>query len=99
EQFVEFRAELVRRGVEINAAAGRGWGDNDANRAVRSALNKDLEALSKVYAERARQIAQAAETNRTLSFVLTCLGGVALALVVIGIVIIHRAVARALSLT
>ncbi|MGX1321143.1 methyl-accepting chemotaxis protein [Bradyrhizobium sp. USDA 377] len=97
EQFVEFRKELVRRGVEINAAAGREWGDNDANRAVRSALNKDLEALSKVYAERAKQIARETETNRTLSFVLTCLGGVALALVVIGIVIIARSIARPLA--
>ncbi|MET4272910.1 MULTISPECIES: HAMP domain-containing methyl-accepting chemotaxis protein [unclassified Bradyrhizobium] len=97
EQFVEFRKELVRRGVEINAAAGREWGDNDANRAVRSALNKDLEALSKVYAERARQIGHETETNRTLSFVLTCLAGVALALVVIGIVIIARSIARPLS--
>ncbi|WP_298240026.1 methyl-accepting chemotaxis protein [uncultured Bradyrhizobium sp.] len=97
EQFVEFRKELVRRGVEINAAAGREWGDNDANRAVRSALNKDLEALSKVYAERAKQIARETETNRTLSFVLTCLGGVALALVVVGIVIIARSVARPLA--
>ncbi|MGX4772927.1 methyl-accepting chemotaxis protein [Bradyrhizobium guangdongense] len=97
EQFVEFRKELVRRGVEINAAAGREWGDNDANRAVRSALNKDLEALSKVYAERAKQIARETETNRTLSFVLTCLGAVALALVVIGIVIIARSIARPLA--
>ena len=97
EQFVEFRKELVRRGVEINAAAGREWGDNDANRAVRSALNKDLEALSKVYAERAKQIARETETNRTLSFVLTCLAGVALALVVIGIVIIARSIARPLA--
>jgi methyl-accepting chemotaxis protein len=97
EQFVEFRKELVRRGVEINAAAGREWGDNEANRAVRSALNKDLEALSKVYAGRAKQIALETETNRTLSFVLTCLGGVALALVVIGIVIIARSVARPLA--
>ena len=97
EQFVDFRKELVRRGVEINAAAGREWGDNDANRAVRSALNKDLEALSKVYAERAKQIAQQTETNRTLSFVLTCLGGVALALVVIGIIIIARSIARPLA--
>ena len=45
QQFVDFRKELVRRGVEINAAAGREWGDNDANREVRTALNKDLEAL------------------------------------------------------
>ncbi|MBR0788115.1 HAMP domain-containing protein [Bradyrhizobium manausense] len=97
EQFVEFRKELVRRGVEINAAAGREWGDNDANRSVRSALNKDLEALSKVYAERAKQIARETATNRTLSFVLTCLGGVALALVVIGIIIIARSIARPLA--
>lgn len=97
EQFVDFRKELVRRGVEINAAAGREWGDNDANRAVRSALNKDLEALSKVYAERARQIAQQTETNRELSFVLTCLAGMSLALVVIGIVIIARSIARPLA--
>ena len=58
EQFVEFRKELVRRANEISAAAGREWGDNDANRAVRSALNKDLETLSKVYVERGRQIAE-----------------------------------------
>jgi methyl-accepting chemotaxis protein len=97
EQFVEFRKELVRRGIEIDAAAGREWGDNDANRAVRSALNKDLEALSKVYAERSRQIARQTEVNRSMSFVLTCLGGLALVLVVIGILIIARSVVRPLS--
>ena len=59
DQFVEFRKELVRRGVEISHAAGREWGDNDANREVRSALNKDLEALSKVYAERGKRSAAA----------------------------------------
>src|SRR5216684_5544903 len=67
EQFVDFRKELVRRGVEIGAAAGREWGDNDANRAVRTALNKDLEALSKVYAERGKQIARQDDTNRTMA--------------------------------
>ena len=65
EQFVEFRKELVRRGIEIGAAAGREWGDNDANREVRSALNKDLEALSKVYVERGKQIARQGEVNHT----------------------------------
>jgi methyl-accepting chemotaxis protein len=97
EQFVDFRKELVRRAYDNGPAAGREWGDNDANRAVRSALNKDLEALSKVYAERAKRIAQETQTNRTLSFVLTCLGGIALALVVIGVVIIARSIARPLS--
>src|ERR1051325_4128290 len=90
EQFVDFRKELVRRGVEINAAAGREWGDNDANRQVRTALNKDLEALSKVYAERSKRLAAQADANRELSFLLTCLGGIALLLVGIGVVIIAR---------
>ena len=97
EQFVEFRKELVRRGVEIGSAAGREWGDNDANRAVRSALNKDLEALSKVYAERSKQIARQGESNRQLSFLLTCLGGLALLVVGIGVLIISRSVARPLA--
>jgi methyl-accepting chemotaxis protein len=97
-QFVEFRAELVRRANEISPAAGREWGDNDANRSVRSALNKDLDELSKVYTERARHIAEDTAINRELSLVLTGLGGLALLLVVVGVVIIARSVARPLSL-
>ncbi|WP_225706651.1 methyl-accepting chemotaxis protein [Bradyrhizobium cenepequi] len=97
EQFVDFRKELVRRGVEIGAAAGREWGDNDANRNVRTALNKDLEALSKVYAERSKKLAQETDANRTMALVLTGLGGLALVLVVLGVLIISRSVARPLS--
>src|SRR3569623_1203607 len=78
EQFVDFRKELVRRGGEISGAAGREWGDNDANRTVRSALNKDLEALSKVYAARATQIARQGDINRTMAFLLTGLGALTL---------------------
>src|SRR4051794_11151870 len=97
EQFIDFRKELVRRGVEINAAAGREWGDNDANREVRSALNKDLEALSKVYAERSKKLAAHADANHTLAFVLTALGVLAIVVVIIGVLIISRSVARPLS--
>lgn len=97
EQFIDFRKELVRRGVEINAAAGREWGDNDANREVRSALNKDLEALSRVYAERSKKLAQRADANDTLAFVLTGLGVLAIIVVIIGVLIISRSVARPLS--
>jgi methyl-accepting chemotaxis protein len=96
EQFIDFRKELVRRGVEINAAAGREWGDNDANREVRSALNKDLEALSKVYAERSKKLALQTEDNHAMALVLTFLGGLALVVVVIGVLIIARSVARPL---
>jgi methyl-accepting chemotaxis protein len=97
QQFVEFRAELVRRGNEIGPAAGREWGDNDANRSVRTALNKDLEALSKVYAERSKRLAQRTDENHRLAFILTCLGAFALLVVVIGVLIIARSIARPLS--
>jgi methyl-accepting chemotaxis protein len=97
EQFIEFRKELVRRANEISPAAGREWGDNDANRSVRSALNKDLEALSKVYLERGRRIAQQTDENHLLSLALTGLGAIALALCVIGVIIIARSIARPLS--
>src|SRR5262245_38145832 len=85
QQFVEFRTELVRRANEISPAAGREWGDNDANRTVRTALNKDLEALSKVYAERSKRLALRTEENQRLAFVLTCLGALALLVVVLGV--------------
>ena len=97
DQFVEFRKELVRRAVEVSHEAGREWGDNDANRSVRIALNDDLAALSKVYAERAKRIALDTALNRQLAFLLTCLGGLALVLVGFGIFIIARMVARPLS--
>src|SRR5271168_857161 len=97
EQFVDFRKELVRRANEIGPAAGREWGDNDANREVRAALNKDLDALSKVYAERSTRLAQQTDANHELAVVLTCLGGLALGVVVIGVLIISRSIARPLS--
>jgi methyl-accepting chemotaxis protein len=97
EQFVDFRKELVRRAIEVSPAAGREWGDNDANRAVRSALNKDLEALSKVYAERGKRIARQADVNQQLAFVLTCIAGFVLLLVGLGVLIISRSIARPLS--
>jgi methyl-accepting chemotaxis protein len=98
EQFVEFRKELVRRANEISPAAGREWGDNDANRVVRAALNKDLEALSAVYSERGKRISEQADVNQGLSFLLTGLGGLALVLVGIGVLIVFRSVARPLSM-
>ena len=97
QQFVEFRAELVRRANEISPAAGREWGDNDANRTVRTALNKDLEALSKVYAERSKRLALRTDENHRLAFILTCLGAAALLVVVLGVLIIARSIARPLS--
>jgi methyl-accepting chemotaxis protein len=97
DEFVKFRKELVRRAVEVSHEAGREWGDNEANRSVRISLNEDLAALAKVYAERGKRIAEDTALNRQLAFLLTCLGGLALVVVGIGVFIIARMVARPLS--
>src|SRR5213595_1725016 len=97
EQFVDFRKELVRRGIEISGAAGREWGDNDANRSVRSALNKDLEAFSKIYSQRTLRLGQLAVETRTTAWYVTGLAAAAFVLVGLGVLMIWRAIARPLS--
>ena len=39
QEFVKFRRELIRLGTQVSPAEGRLFGDNDANRANRQALN------------------------------------------------------------
>ncbi len=98
QKFQEFRRELVRRGTEISPASGREWGDNDANRSVRSALNADLDMLGKLYAKRSREIYnQIAGHTDTNAMEMTAFGAAALLLAIIGALIIHRSVARPLA--
>ncbi len=96
QQFREFRKELVRRAIEIEPKAGREWGDNDANRNVRMALNKDLEAFAKIYAERSHRIGGLAKDIRVTSWLLTGFSGAAFVLVGLGVLLIWRAVATPL---
>src|SRR5262245_26690062 len=48
-QFIGFRTELVRLAREDSLPAARSFGDNDANRSNRKALNEKLRALSSHY--------------------------------------------------
>jgi methyl-accepting chemotaxis protein len=98
KKFQEFRRELVRRGTEISPASGREWGDNDANRTVRTALTNDLDKLGKVYANRSRRIyAQIENAIWRTAVEMSVLGAVALILVFFGVLVIHRSVARPLA--
>jgi methyl-accepting chemotaxis protein len=49
DQFVQFRTELVRLAREESLPLARAFGDNDANRTVRSRLNANLDELEKAY--------------------------------------------------
>jgi methyl-accepting chemotaxis protein len=98
KKFQEFRRELVRRGTEISPASGREWGDNDANRTVRTALTNDLDKLGKLYANRSRLIyAQIENAIWSTAVQMSVLGAVALVLALFGVLVIQRSVARPLA--
>jgi len=97
-QFIEFRKELARLGTEVSPAAGREWGDNDANRSVRKALNEDLEKLTKIYATRATRVYTEIDTgiDKTAMW-LTLMAGFAVLLAAAGALVISRSVARPIA--
>jgi PAS domain S-box-containing protein len=97
DQFIEFRRELVRRAIEISPAAGREWGDNDANRVLRIRLNTDLEALARIYNERAREVSEFGDQGRYASWFLFALGFGALAFAALNVLVMRRSVIGPLS--
>jgi methyl-accepting chemotaxis protein len=97
-KFIEFRDELARLGTEVSPAAGREWGDNDANRSVRKALNQDLEELTKLYAKRAQRVyAEIGNGIDNTAMWLTVLAAFAVMLATVGAVVIARNVAKPLA--
>jgi PAS domain S-box-containing protein len=96
-QFIEFRQELVRRGLAISPAAAREWGDNDANRTLRNKLNLDLEALERIYGQRAREADELANENRYAAAYLFALGLAALIFAGLNVVVMRGSVVGALA--
>ena len=97
-QFIEFRAKLARLGTEISPAAGREWGDNDANRSVRQALSGDLQKLKDAYALKAKRInSEIDDLTRKSSFLYALLAIVALGMTMAGVGVIALNIARPLA--
>jgi methyl-accepting chemotaxis protein len=97
-QFIDFRTELARLGTEVSPAAGRVWGDNDANRSVRKALNLDLEKLTQLYEKRATRVYHEINTgiDRTAMW-LSLLAGFAVMLATAGAWVISHSVTRPIA--
>src|SRR5258708_7840996 len=94
-KFIEFRNELARLGTEVSPAAGREWGDNDANRSVRKALNTDLEKLTELYANRAKRVyADLDSAIDNTALWMSMLAALAVMLAAAGAIVINRSVAR-----
>jgi PAS domain S-box-containing protein len=96
-QFIDFREELARRALVIGPGAARVWGDNDANRALRSQLNVDLESLAEIYRERAREAAQLGDLGQYACWYLFGLGLAALLLAAVNLKFVRRSVVEPLA--
>ena len=89
DEFVRFRAELVRLGKEESTAAARAFGDNDANRKVRSVLNESLSMIAHAYEEEISEDRDRVEADgRFFVTALTALAGVAFAALCGGLLLI-----------
>jgi methyl-accepting chemotaxis protein len=82
-QFIDFRKELVRKAQFETTADARAFGDNDANRKVRSALNDKLVALDKAYAahtaDAERDVNDLEWLNQMVLIGVACFASIALA--------------------
>ncbi|MCK6450485.1 MAG: methyl-accepting chemotaxis protein [Alphaproteobacteria bacterium] len=63
DQFVQFRRELVRLGLEVGAPKAREFGDNDANRTNRQNLNKELLKLADANAKQVEALRRQVEVD------------------------------------
>jgi methyl-accepting chemotaxis protein len=98
KKFQEFRRELVRLGTTVSPQAGNEWGNNEANRTVRTALTNDLDVLGKLFARRSRNIyAHIEGAIDTNALQMTLLGAFALILALFGALMIRHWVARPLA--
>ena len=59
DEFIAFRTKLADLNDTANPAAAREWGDNDANRANRTALGKQIDELVAVYKSQAEELSEA----------------------------------------
>ncbi len=96
-QCINFREELARRALVIGAGSARAWGDNDANRELRSQLNVDLEALAKIYHERAREAAELGDLGQYACWYLFGLGLAALLFAAVNLQVVRKSVIGPLS--
>jgi diguanylate cyclase (GGDEF)-like protein len=98
DEFVRFRTELVRLGKEDSTAAARAYGDNDANRKVRSALNASLTTLAHAYEQEVGRAREKIEADQYWFVIaLSALAGVAFLALCGGIALVRTGLLLPLS--
>lgn len=83
-EFIRFRTELVRLARESSLPDARAFGDNDANRSNRKALNEKLRALSSHYETYVETTSVASDDARAAALRTAALTGIVSMLTMIG---------------
>jgi methyl-accepting chemotaxis protein len=97
-QFQVFTDALIDHANRIGQNSLHHWRGTEADRDLRSALNRDLESFARLYAARAKAIyADIDQGIAATAWVLSALAGLALVLAGAGAFIIRQAVARPLA--
>ncbi|MET0633525.1 MAG: methyl-accepting chemotaxis protein [Xanthobacteraceae bacterium] len=98
KQFQESRRELARRSAAGGTAAAREWADSAANRDLRAALSRDLEAFNQLYSHRSKRINAEIDSGiEATAWVLSVIAALAVLLAAAGAVMIWRSVAQPLA--
>ena len=93
DQFVKFRTELVRLAREESTAQARAFGDNDANRKVRSELNGHLNDLEKAYLGHEEEAHSYVDSVNDSNFkLLLGIAGIGAVISALGALFVHRTV-------
>jgi len=95
EDFIRFRAELVRLARENSLAEARAFGDNDANRKVRSALNEQIKALAvfnEAEVQRLSAMVESEYSAKLVTFATVLALGLVIGFAVTGYVVSHQVV-------
>jgi len=93
--FQNFAPELARIATESGPGEARGWAEKNFPTDTRNQLTRDLERLSRHYADRAAQTyAQMSDSIARTGLLLSVLAAFAVMLAVFGALIISRSVAR-----
>jgi methyl-accepting chemotaxis protein len=84
DEFINFRTELVRLAREQSLPAARAFGDNEANRSNRKALNDKLRSLSSHYESYVQATSTASDDARAAALRTAALTGIVSILTMIG---------------
>ena len=97
-KFQKYAGEIARRASEDGPQAAGRWSDGEASLSVRQNLNRDLEKLAELYAERASRIYAEIDSGIDQTALwLSIFAALAVMLAIAGVLVISRGIAQPLA--